>query len=175
MMVSRWNSEWRLLAGPVLEDRPAMAEVVRPGPACISRRGGRPGRSQRPRYWPPQVGALEVGLADLFGGLDVLVVVIVGVETGAASLAGDRAAHQAATRRTKVEARATQVGIMQVGTWPVDFGQPAPRRSAPMKLASCIREPVKSALRRSASWKSGTVSTISSRSQSRRSAPPKRA
>ena len=57
-------------------------------------------------------------------GFDVLVVVIVGVETGTASLAGDRAAHQAAAGRAKVEARAAQVGVVQVGTGPVDLGQP---------------------------------------------------
>ena len=73
---------------------------------------------------PAEVGAAEVGLADRLGGLDVLIVVIVGIETGTASLAGDRTPHQSATGRAEVEARSTQVGAKKLSAGPVDLGQP---------------------------------------------------
>ena len=39
-----------------------------------------------------EIGATKICLADLFGALEVLLAVVVGVEAGAAPLAGDRAA-----------------------------------------------------------------------------------
>src|SRR4051794_5177755 len=47
---------------------------------------------------PTEIGAAEVGLADFLRVLEVAVVEVVGVEAGAAALAGDGAADQAAAR-----------------------------------------------------------------------------
>src|SRR5260370_2829775 len=46
----------------------------------------------------PQIGMAQIGFADLLRGFEVLLVVVVGVKTGPASLAGDRTAYQAIAR-----------------------------------------------------------------------------
>src|SRR5262249_9111502 len=67
--------------------------------------------------------AAEVGLADLLGRLEVLLVEVVGVKPGAAPLGSDRAADQAAPRRAEVEGRISEVGPGQAGTLPFDLGE----------------------------------------------------
>src|SRR5690349_4270269 len=78
-----------VLASAVLEDGPAAAEMLGLVRGVLGVAKVDQVEVDVPDIGPAQVGAAEVGLADLLDGPDVLVVVIVGVELGAAPLAGD--------------------------------------------------------------------------------------
>ena len=105
------------------ENRPAIAEVLCLIPCVFRVSEVDQVEVDALNVGSAQVGTPEVSLADFFGGFDVLGVIVIGVETGTAPLAGDRTAHEAAARRAKVEARAPQVGIVQISTWPIDLRQ----------------------------------------------------
>ena len=145
----------RRYGSAVIEDRPAAAEVrdllgVEQGAAEVDQV-----EIDAVDLGAAEVGAAEVGLADLLGTLEVLLVVVVGVEAGAAPLAGDRAADQAAAGRAEVEARLAEVGVAEVGPSQSTSARPAARRSAPRKFASGMLEPVRRRVARSASVEVG--------------------
>ena len=58
-----------------------------------------------------QVGATEICLADFFGRLEILFVILVGVKSGAAVFTGDGAVDQSAPRRAQMKSAAAQVGL----------------------------------------------------------------
>ena len=76
-----------------------------------------------PNVGTAEVGAAEIGLADLLGRTIGLLVELIAVEPGPASLAGDRAADQATAGRPEVESTFSQIGLAEVGPFPVDVGQ----------------------------------------------------
>src|ERR1700678_585051 len=100
---NRFLLECRALSDMVRENRPATAEVFGLVPRVFRVTQVDQVEVDSLDIGPPEVGSLKVSLADLFGRLDSLIVIIIGVEARTAPLAGDRTAHKSATRRPEVK------------------------------------------------------------------------
>ncbi len=72
---------------------------------------------------PAEVRPAEVGLADLFGRFEMLLVEIVGVEAGSAALGCNRTVDQPAARGAHVERTLAHVRAAEIRPFPVDIGQ----------------------------------------------------
>ena len=90
------NEVWRRRSGAGFENRPTSADL--PDLLGIEQCAAKVDQIEIHilNARAAEIGAAKVGLADFFGALEVLFAPVVGVESGAASLAGDRAADEAA-------------------------------------------------------------------------------
>src|SRR5262249_54804525 len=75
-----------------------------------------------------QVGVAEIGFADLLGRFEILLVKFIGIEARSAPFRSNRATNQAAARRTKVECAAVEVGIAEIGPFPINVSEAGARQ-----------------------------------------------